>query len=206
MAIINSKNRDLYNFFIKACETGQSDIVQSLIYEPMIDPTDEDSRCLLLAASSGYDIIVLILLCGNRGINPFANDGAAIRWACMFNHESIVKLLINRDGIEKVYDSILKACNRDRQPKAAEMITRLYQQKLEDDKHPKPTVCWPLSIDWEKEQNASKLPSVRGYPPPMCLGTNGPQNVKYHFSHAPGLHQIYIGTSGSQNIKNPNHD
>lgn len=93
------------NFLLPPCEEGSADLVQLLLSDARIDPSLEDSVCLLTACKYGHTEVVKILLEDGRA-RPSALRSDSFLLACEGGHLEIVKLLANCPEVDvTVHDS-----------------------------------------------------------------------------------------------------
>jgi len=105
---------------VRAVYNNHADVVELLLYYPMIYITSSDmvfamdaschnDLCIRLACKNGYTEIVKLLL--RNGVSPECCDNEPMRLACENNQEDIIRLLYNHDNgvvenIEYVYIAV----------------------------------------------------------------------------------------------------
>ncbi len=83
-------------------ELGQVDMVQVLIGDPRVDPTDQNMRCIISAAVEGHADILRILFKDKRLNNP-PNLLQAQRASIPFGKIQIIELVLSYSKLSSKY-------------------------------------------------------------------------------------------------------
>lgn len=107
--------RDSWYGFSMACFLGFDLIVEKMLKDTDIDPSDRGDEAIRLAALNGHVAIVKLLLSDSR-VNPCARDNCAFRWAASKGHAEVVVLLLSDPRIDPAAgrNSALKRASQNR--------------------------------------------------------------------------------------------
>jgi len=76
-----------------ACLNNEYQLVESLIREEGVDPSEDNNEAIIWASESGHHKTVQVLM-GDERVNPAAKNNLALRLACSFGHTDVVKVLL----------------------------------------------------------------------------------------------------------------
>jgi ankyrin repeat protein len=112
--ILEKKNKHytLLSAFEYSCCFGYLEIVELLLNDSRVDPSDDNNQAIRKACCFGHYKIVELLLNDSR-VDPSANYNEAIRKACCYGYFEIVKILLNDSRVDPSDDdnqAIRKAC------------------------------------------------------------------------------------------------
>jgi ankyrin repeat protein len=103
------------NFPIRwAAENGEVEMVQHLLSNDLVDPSDDENIAIRWASKNGHIEVVKLLL-NDKRVDPSDNKNLAIRWASYNGHIEVVKLLLSDERVDPSADdncAIQKASNK----------------------------------------------------------------------------------------------
>ena len=85
---------------IQACGSGHLAIVERLLQDSRVDPSDNDNWAIIFASENGHSAIVERLLQDSR-VDPSDDENLAIRWASQNGHSAIVECLLRDDRVDR---------------------------------------------------------------------------------------------------------
>ena len=94
-----------------ACTYGNTEIVQLLLKDGRIDPSEFDNQALINASVGGFAEIVEILLKYSQ-VNPSAQKNKALNEACRQRSIKVVNLLVSDPRTQPSYEAILESIRR----------------------------------------------------------------------------------------------